>query len=220
MTVTDVVWTTIDTTITITPGQTVPPTVVPFTTVVPITTTTVAHSASSTSSAHRSHSSHSSSHSKSSSSHTSPAPTHTAAPSTTSAPETAPTTTSAPVVTSAPAVTVPTDSNYQGVCSQSSPCSGDGTYYDTATSPSAPSFCGTTNNGLTQNVVALPVGMIESSDCGRSITVTYGGKTSTATVVDKCMGCQGNSVDMSRHLFSSLADLAEGRIYDVKWWFN
>ncbi|KAL2013899.1 hypothetical protein VTN00DRAFT_1424 [Thermoascus crustaceus] len=229
-TVTDVVWTTIDTTITITPGQTAPATVIPITTVVPTTSTTVTPSSSSSSS---------------SSIYTPPPPTQAPAPPATSAHQPAPTTSSAPVVTSAPAPqppapepapssssssssasapapssSAPSDSDNGGVCSQSAPCSGDGTYYDTATSASAPSSCGFTNDGLAENVIALPVGMMQDSDCGKTVTISYDGKTSTAKVVDKCMGCQGNSIDMSRHLFGSLADMAEGRLSNVQWWFN
>ncbi|KAL2223428.1 hypothetical protein M432DRAFT_55194 [Thermoascus aurantiacus ATCC 26904] len=220
-TVTDVVWTTVETTITITPGQTVAP--VTYGQFVPVTTTTPVVATPSSSS--------------SSSIYTPPpAPKTTTSP----APQPAPTSSSAPVVTSTPASEpAPTSasapapapaaesgsslspiSTYFGVCTAGSPCDGDGTYYDTATSPTNPSFCGYTNDGLVENVIALPVGWMQDSDCGRSVTVSYGGRTATATVVDKCMGCEGNSIDMSRHLFSTFGSLDIGRLHNVEWWFN
>ena len=111
-------------------------------------------------------------------------------------------------------------SGYSGPCSESSPCSGQVTFYDTATSPSAPSACGTTNNGHAEDVLALPVGIMGPSDCGKTVTVQYGGSTVTGTVVDKCMGCDDSSIDLSRHFFGSLADFAEGRLHGVTWWIN
>jgi expansin (peptidoglycan-binding protein) len=57
--------------------------------------------------------------------------------------------------------------------------------------------------------------------CGKTITVkcTSTGKTTTAKVVDKCMGCDGDSIDLSNAAFSDLADMAVGRT-GAQWWFN
>ncbi|KAJ5873676.1 Allergen Asp f 7 [Penicillium subrubescens] len=108
-----------------------------------------------------------------------------------------------------------------GACSETAPCTGDITYYDTATTASNPSFCGTTNNGLTEFVVALPHGIITNSDCGKTVTVTYKGITKTGQVVDKCVGCDNTSVDLSRAFFEALAgSLDAGRISGVKWYIN
>lgn len=109
---------------------------------------------------------------------------------------------------------------HQGACSKSSPCSGDVTFYDTATTSTNPSSCGTTNDGSSENVLALPVGLMGEGDCGKTVTVKYGGNTVTGTVVDKCMGCDSSSIDLSRHFFGSLADFAEGRLSNVEWWIN
>lgn len=114
----------------------------------------------------------------------------------------------------------PSPPSHQGACSKSSPCTGDVTFYDTATTSTNPSSCGTTNDGHSENVLALPVGIMKDGDCGKSVTVKYGGSTVTGTVVDKCMGCDSSSIDLSRHFFSSLADFSEGRISDVEWWIN
>lgn len=108
-----------------------------------------------------------------------------------------------------------------GACSETAPCTGDITYYDTATTVSNPSFCGTTNNGLTELVVALPHGIITDSDCGKTVAVTYKGITKTGRVVDKCVGCDNTSVDLSRAFFEALAgSLDAGRISGVKWYIN
>ncbi|KAB8075567.1 hypothetical protein BDV29DRAFT_171681 [Aspergillus leporis] len=111
-------------------------------------------------------------------------------------------------------------SGYTGSCSKSSPCKGQITYYDTATSASAPSSCGWTNDGSTENVLALPVGLMKDSDCGRTVTIRYGGKTSTGKVVDKCMGCDSTSVDLSRHFFNELSSEVEGRLFGVEWYME
>lgn len=66
----------------------------------------------------------------------------------------------------------------------------------------------------------MPHGIMTSNDCGKTVTIEYGGKTATATVVDKCMGCDASSIDMSRHLFGELADLGAGRLTGVKWYIN
>lgn len=98
--------------------------------------------------------------------------------------------------------------------------SGQATYYDTATLASNPSSCGTTNDGETEAVLALPVGIMTDSDCGKTVTIKYGGRTATGKVVDKCMGCDDGSIDLSRALFEEIADLSAGRISDVYWSIN
>ena len=62
----------------------------------------------------------------------------------------------------------------------------------------------------------------ESNDnpyCGQTVTISYGGKTTTATVVDKCMGCTGMSIDLSVLAFTSLLEESVGRA-EADWWFN
>ncbi|OJJ44769.1 hypothetical protein ASPZODRAFT_134893 [Penicilliopsis zonata CBS 506.65] len=141
---------------------------------------------------------------------------------TTSSSSTTSTTSAAPAATSAASSSSSSSSSsdYSGSCDESSPCTGDGTYYDTATSASAPSACGTTNDGETENVLALPVGIMTDSDCGKTVTMTYNGITATGTVVDKCMGCDDSSIDLSRHLFGELADLSVGRITGLTWYIE
>jgi hypothetical protein len=102
-----------------------------------------------------------------------------------------------------------------------SPCKGDITYYTAGLGA-----CGITSDGDIQNVVALPHGLMgtKSNDnpyCGKTITITCiaTGKTTTATVVDKCMGCDGFSIDLSNAAFLDLDDLAVGRT-NATWYFN
>jgi hypothetical protein len=106
-------------------------------------------------------------------------------------------------------------------CSSDSPCEGDITYYTAGLGS-----CGITSDRDIQNVVALPQGLMgpKSNDnpyCGKTITITCiaTGKTTIATVVDKCMGCDGFSIDLSNAAFLDLDDLAVGRT-SATWYFN
>ena len=139
------------------------------------------------------------------------------------------TTTQAPPQTQAPAsvaepvktTQVPASSSQgsSGECSSGSACTGDITYYDTGMGA-----CGWTNDGNSENVVALShLLMGEKSNgnpyCGKSITVKYKGKTVIAKVVDKCMGCEIHAIDLSNIAFESLADKGVGRT-QAEWYFN
>lgn len=61
---------------------------------------------------------------------------------------------------------------------------------------------------------------MKDSDCGKAVTVKYGGETVQGTVVDKCMGCDNTSIDLSRHFFQQLASFAEGRLFGVEWYME
>lgn len=104
----------------------------------------------------------------------------------------------------------------------SSTYTGDITFYDTE----GTSACGDSNiDGYSYNAIALPYGFMGTASndnpyCGKTITIKNGDKTATGTVIDKCMGCTGMSIDLSRHLFDELADEAEGRVTGVEWWFS
>lgn len=105
-------------------------------------------------------------------------------------------------------------------CTKDAPCNGQVTFYDTATSSSAPSSCGFTNDGENESVLALPHGIMTDADCGKTVTVKYGGITKTGKAVDKCMGCDDTSIDLSRHFFTELAALLEGRLFGVEWYME
>ncbi|KAE9370201.1 hypothetical protein N431DRAFT_492342 [Stipitochalara longipes BDJ] len=111
--------------------------------------------------------------------------------------------------------------SYSDQCSLTSPCQGDMTYYQAGLGA-----CGTTNNGDSENVVALShlmMGSLSNDNpyCDRTITIKClaTGKTTTATVVDKCMGCSMFSIDLSNLAFERLEDLGVGRT-TATWWFN
>jgi hypothetical protein len=56
--------------------------------------------------------------------------------------------------------------------------------------------------------------------CGRSITITYGGKTAQATIEDTCQQCAWGSLDLTPSLSQVFADLEVGRVSGVQWWYN
>ncbi|ORX49470.1 hypothetical protein DM01DRAFT_1338141 [Hesseltinella vesiculosa] len=90
---------------------------------------------------------------------------------------------------------------------------GKATYYNTGLGS-----CGETNND-NELVVALSAADMSKSYCGKSIKVTSGSKSVTATVVDTCPGCASGSIDLSPAAFKKLANLAVGVISPVSWTF-
>jgi hypothetical protein len=57
--------------------------------------------------------------------------------------------------------------------------------------------------------------------CGRSVTIIgTDGSPHTATVADKCMGCVGNSIDLTPVLFKAVAPAGDGRVAGISWYFN
>ncbi|CAI7564197.1 unnamed protein product [Penicillium glandicola] len=240
-TVTDVVWVTVDVTTTIYPQAqathtaTVVPVVANAVPTVEAATKKQEKAATTTSSTTTSSTTTTTTTSSSTTSFTTTAAPTTAAPtveveapvptveakvaSTTSVATTSTTTASATTTRSADTETTSSSSN-TGVCSESAPCDGDITYYDTATTTTNPSSCGTTNDGTVENVLALPHGIMVDSDCGKTVTITYNGQTATGIVVDKCMGCDNSSVDLSRHFFGELAPMDKGRVSGAKWYIH
>lgn len=110
-------------------------------------------------------------------------------------------------------------SGYSGECAAGSACTGDMTYYDTALGA-----CGWTNDGTTEKVVALSHLLMGTQSngnpyCGKTITIEHGGKTTTAKVVDKCMGCEPYAIDLSDAAFQDLADMGVGRT-TATWYIN
>ncbi|KAJ8057875.1 hypothetical protein OCU04_013058 [Sclerotinia nivalis] len=148
------------------------------------------------------------------------------------APVVIPTTSSAaPVVIPSSTVAAPipaityasssSSSGSSGVCGSGTPCSGDITFYEAGLGA-----CGITTDGSSFAGVALPVGLMGSLSnnnpyCGKTITIkcTSTGKTTQATVIDKCMGCLGNSIDLTNFAFDQLAEESVGRT-QATWHFN
>lgn len=85
---------------------------------------------------------------------------------------------------------------------------GRATYYSTGIGA-----CGHTNTD-SEFVVALNANQYDASDwCGKKIKITFGKKTKTAVIMDKCPGCSFGSLDMSPALFSYFASLDVGVFY-------
>ncbi|KAI9643119.1 hypothetical protein NHQ30_008854 [Ciborinia camelliae] len=128
----------------------------------------------------------------------------------------------APAATSSvPATTTASSPSSVSTCASGSPCTGDITYYDAGLGA-----CGLNTDGNSVQGVALPFGLMgtlsnDNPYCGKTITITCiaTGKTTTATVVDKCMGCVGDSIDLTKLAFDQLEDEAVGRT-QATWHFN
>lgn len=87
--------------------------------------------------------------------------------------------------------------------------------------------CGENDSGAdnSENIVAIShllMGTLSNDNpmCGKTITISANGKTATATVKDKCMGCNMFDIDVSEKVFETLwGNLDAGRT-TVSWWFN
>jgi len=55
--------------------------------------------------------------------------------------------------------------------------------------------------------------------CNKPVVITYGGKSITVTIVDRCGGCQPDDLDLTPTAFSQLADLGVGRLHGATWHF-
>jgi len=73
--------------------------------------------------------------------------------------------------------------------------------------------CGKTNSA-SDFIVALNQPQFNGgSHCFNMITITIGGKSTQAQIVDECMGCGENDLDFSAGLFSFFASLDVGELY-------
>ncbi|RYP19124.1 hypothetical protein DL765_003540 [Monosporascus sp. GIB2] len=68
-------------------------------------------------------------------------------------------------------------------------------------------------------VVALSSSEYSSDVCGRRITISGNGRTTAATVVDRCLSCASGSIDVSPVVFDDIAPLELGRV-QVTWEFQ
>lgn len=100
-------------------------------------------------------------------------------------------------------------------CQADDRCIGGMTFYETANTASTPSSCRTVNNGGRSDVLALSRLIMAEHYCGKMVTIENQGVSVNGMVVDKCMGCDKDSIDVSRHLFDKLADARQGSIYGV-----
>jgi hypothetical protein len=74
--------------------------------------------------------------------------------------------------------------------------------------------------------LALPVGLMGSQSngnpfCGKTVSIKgTDGSIHQGTVTDKCMGCEGDSIDLTPALFNAVAPGGDGRVHGIQWWFN
>lgn len=79
--------------------------------------------------------------------------------------------------------------------------------------------CGQTN-GDNDAVAAVSTGVYSSGGaCGKTATIHYNGKSTTAKVVDLCPSCATGNIDVSPSVFQKLSPLSAGRV-DVTWELN
>jgi hypothetical protein len=81
------------------------------------------------------------------------------------------------------------------------------------------------NMDRSSNVVAishLKMGTLSNSNpmCGQTITIYANGKSTTATVRDKCMGCAEDDIDVSEKVFLELYGSLDGGRLECTWEFN
>jgi len=73
--------------------------------------------------------------------------------------------------------------------------------------------CGQTNTDSDYIVAMSPVHWVDRNPCGEVITISYNGKSAQATVVDKCMGCTPEELDLTPALFQHFSSLDPGKIF-------
>lgn len=129
----------------------------------------------------------------------------------------------APSAPAAPAVQPKTaGASSGGPCEGSgNACSGDVTHYEGGLGA-----CGWNVDTATEMQIALPHGLMGTQSngnpyCGRSLTIkSPNGGTVQATVGDKCMGCEGQSIDLTDALFKAVVPNGDGRVSNIEWWFD
>ncbi|KAJ3795105.1 RlpA-like double-psi beta-barrel-protein domain-containing protein-containing protein [Lentinula aff. detonsa] len=114
----------------------------------------------------------------------------------------------------------------QDTTSSGTTYSGDGTWYETGLGA-----CGITNTDGDPIVAAAwqtfdqyPGATANPNDnpiCNKQVTLYYGGKSVTATITDRCAGCEGAAdLDMSPSLFDTLVgDPGIGRV-SITWHYS
>ncbi|KEI36360.1 uncharacterized protein L969DRAFT_97371 [Mixia osmundae IAM 14324] len=94
--------------------------------------------------------------------------------------------------------------------------SGRGTFYNTQTGSAG--SCGSMLYN-SEFVVAMNEQQMNNGWCGQTITISYGGKSTQATVQDRqnsCPGCPYGALDLSPSLFSYFADQSVG-VIQITW---
>ncbi|KAL0961551.1 hypothetical protein HGRIS_006490 [Hohenbuehelia grisea] len=92
---------------------------------------------------------------------------------------------------------------------------GRASFYD----PNGVGACGIFNNPSDFVVAITPGHWANGAHCGRTVTVTSGGKTIQVKVVDECFTCPADGIDLSTGAFQQFASLSAGIIDNVVWNF-
>lgn len=100
---------------------------------------------------------------------------------------------------------------------------GDVTYYDVGLGA-----CGITSSA-SEHIVAVSHVTFDSYGtanpnanpiCGKQVSITSSsGSQVLATVVDRCVGCTEDDLDLSTGLFQTVYPAGDGRVHGVKWSF-
>ncbi|KAF9575112.1 hypothetical protein EC968_004338 [Mortierella alpina] len=132
-----------------------------------------------------------------------------AAPIDPQAPSEIPRNTSAPVIPASELDVVSAAASVDGVFT------GRGTWFTDKTGSCNTSF--DTNDMI---VAMNEAQMHGTAQCGKSVKITYNGKTVNAKVVDTCpkQYCSSGSLDLSQAAFKQLAPLDKG-VIEIKWQF-
>lgn len=148
-----------------------------------------------------------------------PAPSSAPAPPAPEAPDSSPSSSSA---AAAPIEAKTAGSSSGGPCEGSdNVCTGDVTHYDGGLGA-----CGWDVDTTTEMQIALPHALMGTQSngnpyCGRSLTIkSPNGGTVKATVGDKCMGCEGASIDLTDALFAAVVPDGDGRVSGIEWYFD
>ncbi|GKT50397.1 allergen Asp f 7 [Colletotrichum spaethianum] len=142
-------------------------------------------------------------------------------PTTSSTPAPSPQPTTQAAAAAAPAATQASTDSSSSSSSGGTVHTGDLTYYAVGLGA-----CGEDDSGKdqTENIVAishLVMGTQSNGNpyCGKKVKITVNGKSTTATVKDKCMGCKADDIDVSEKCFLDVFDsLGVGR-KTVEWSF-
>ncbi|KFA66999.1 hypothetical protein S40285_06262 [Stachybotrys chlorohalonatus IBT 40285] len=112
--------------------------------------------------------------------------------------------------------------NMSSTSSGSGEHSGELTYYTVGMGA-----CGEDDSGLgsSSNIVAISQHLMGTQSngnpmCGQTITIFANGKSTTATVRDKCMGCAAEDIDVSEKVFLELYGSLDGGRLPCSWSFN
>ncbi|KAK2615496.1 hypothetical protein N8I77_002246 [Diaporthe amygdali] len=93
---------------------------------------------------------------------------------------------------------------------------GDMTYYDPSQSGNEVACGG--KYGPNDRIAAVGAGVFDHrAVCGKTTTVSYNGKSVTATIVDLCDGCKNDDIDVTPVVLEELAPTPSGRIPGVAW---